>query len=226
MAIIRQTRIFAPHVGLFAHPRWVETIIGLIIKPLVTTFQDSLKWYWFTRYIQTTDGDIDDCNFVQIPKTFIAPQNGSHKSVRFRYAVEDNAYKALEEKCRQLIENVGCAISDFRAYPILDDLGGNRHLEEPRTDERREKRAQLVVANYHSIAEIILDALIGPDAEGHFSLPHHHQDSPQQETPFHVLHHIFCNASDVPLYVSLIHNVPGNLQNGPRQEIISHRVRF
>jgi len=154
------------------------------------------------------------------------PQRGTHKSIRFRYAVDDDTCEAFEEKCRQLIEDAGCAISDFRTYPILQDLGGDRHLEEPRTSERREKQAQLVVANYHSIAELILDALIGPDAEGHFSLPHHHNPDPRHETPFRVFHHIFCNASDVPLYVPAIHHAPGDLQNGPKHEVQFHRVRF
>ena len=226
MAMIRQTRIFAPHEGLFANARWAETVIGRIIKPVVANFLDALKWYWFTRYVQPPEGDTGDCNFDQIPQDFIHPQSGLHKSIRFRYAVNDDTCEAFEEQCRELIENVGCAISDFRTYPILEDLGGERHLEEPRTPERVENRANLVVANYHSIAALILDALIGPDEEGHFLLPHHHIADPQQETPFRVLHHIFCNASDVPLYVPLIHNVPGNMQNGPKQEVQFHRVSF
>ncbi|MBN1364734.1 MAG: hypothetical protein JW976_08020 [Syntrophaceae bacterium] len=225
MTMIRQTRIFAPHEGLFAHQLWAETVIGCIIKPVVTKFHDALEWHWFTRYIQPTDGDMDDCIFEQIPQTFVDPHNGIHKSIRFRYAVKDDTCATFEEECWQLIDNAGCAISDFRTFPILEDLGGDRHLEEPRTLERREKRAQLVVEFYHSIAELILDALIGPDVEGHFSLPHH-QANPAQETPFHAFHHVFCNASDVPLYVSAIHNIPGNMQNRPRQEVQYYRVKF
>ncbi|OEU71079.1 MAG: hypothetical protein BA863_05830 [Desulfovibrio sp. S3730MH75] len=226
MMMIHQTRIFAPQEGLFAHPLWAETVIGRIIAPVVTQFQDALEWYWFTRYVQPADGDTGDCKFAQIPQAFLDPHSGAHKSIRFRYAVEDDTCEAFEEECGRLIEDAGCAISDFRTYPILQDLGGDRHLEEPRTPERREKRAQLVVANYHSIAELILDALIGPDPEGHFSLPHKHDPDPQHETPFRVFHHIFCNASDVPLYVSAIHHVPGDLQNGPKQEVQFHKVRF
>ena len=67
MAMIRQTRIFAPHEGLFANARWAETVIGRIIKPVVANFLDALKWYWFTRYVQPPEGDTGDCNFDQIP---------------------------------------------------------------------------------------------------------------------------------------------------------------
>jgi hypothetical protein len=225
MAMIRQTRIFAPHDGLFSHERWAETVIGSIIKPVVNNFPDALEWYWFTRYTQLLNGDTGDCDFEKIPQDFIDP-NGLNKSIRFRYAINDKTCEAFEVQCRQLVENAGCVITDFRPYSILDDLGGKNHLEEPRTPERIENRAKLVVANYHSIAALILDALIGPDEEGYFSLPHHHQVDPQQETPFHRLHHIFCNASDIPLYVSLIHNVPTGMQDKPRQEVKFHRVRF
>jgi len=183
--IVRQTRIFAPHEGLFAHSLWAETVIGLIIKPVVIDFRTKLEWFWFTRYFQGSNGDIDDCVFFNIPAKFICPSTRCHKSIRFRYAIDDNTREGFEGNCRELISKAGCAISDFRDYPILADLGGNRHIEEPRSQERRERRSLLVVKNYHSIAELILDALIGPDNQGRFSI---------EKTPFYTFRHILCNA--------------------------------
>jgi hypothetical protein len=154
------------------------------------------------------------------------PQTKQYKSVRFRYTVADERQSDLEDQCRRLINTAGCSISDFRDYPILEDLGGDRHLEEPRTAERRQRRAQLVVEDYCSIAKLILDALIGPDSDGRYCLPHHRDPDPQRETPFRVLHHVFCNATNVPLYITTLHHVPGDSRRPPQHEVQFLRVFF
>ena len=44
--------------------------------------------------------------------------------------------------------------------------------------------------------------------------------------PFQAFHHIYCNATDVPLFVRLIQQVPGDPTRAPQLQEISHRVRF
>lgn len=198
MTQIRQTRIFAPMTALFSHAFWAETLLGHIIKPSIYEFEQALTWYWFTRYVQTPDGDSGDCVLSDIPKSFMDPGSRYYKSIRFRYAVADDKTGEFEDYVSSLIDHVGCAISDFREYNILEDLGGDRHIEEPRTPERRQRRAQLVVQNYFSVARLILDALAGPDGDRRYWLPHQKNYNPQQETPFGVFRHVYCNAIGVP----------------------------
>jgi hypothetical protein len=224
MAHIRQVRIFAPLGDLYEHERWAETMIGRIIAPVVRQSEDSLDWYWFTRYVTEADEAAGDCNLAAIPANFMHRETGYYQSMRFRYSVQDEAQADFEERCRALIGDAACAISGFLDYQILDDLGGTRHVEEPRTQERRERRAQLVAEHYYSVAKLILDALKGPDPDGRYHLPHHEPFT--GETPFQAFHHIYCNATDVPLFVRLIQQVPGDPTRPPRLEEVSHRVRF
>jgi len=224
MAQIRQVRIFAPPHGLYDQERWAETVIGRIVAPCVQQFEGSLDWYWFTRYVSGADEAAGDCDLAAIPANFMHRETGYYQSMRFRYAVQDEARADFEERCRALIGDAGCAISGFLDYPILDDLGGARHVEQPRTQQRRERRAQLVAEHYCSIAKLILDALKGPDADGRYHLPHHEPFT--GETPFQAFHHIYCNATDVPLFVRLIQQVPGDPTRQPQLQEVSHRVRF
>lgn len=224
MAQIQQVRIFAPHQGLYAHERWAETVIGRIIAPAIRKLEASLDWYWFTRYVATSEEDSGDCDITRIPQDFMDTETRRYKSVRFRYSVADDAQADFEDACRTAIGDERCAISDFLPYAILDDLGGPRHVEEPRTQERRERRAQLVVENYCSVAKLILDALRGPDADGRYHLPHHEPFT--GETPFQAFHHIYCNATDVPLHVRLIQQIPGDSTQPLKLQEVWHRVRF
>jgi hypothetical protein len=229
MPQIRQTRIFAPHRGRYEHERWAETMIGQIVAPVVDQFHESLAWYWFTRYKEGRDGSAGDCDLARIPLDFMDQENDSYRSIRFRYAVAAEQCDALEERCRQLINEQGCAISDFRDYEILADLASDRHLEEPRTQERCERRARLVVEQYWAVSKLILDALQGPDEDGRYHLPHHSLSAAELvrgETPFRTFHHIFCNSTDFPLYVELLQEVPGVGGEAATLRRILHRLPF
>ena len=226
MSEIRQVRIFAPRVAPLDQPLWAETLIGNVIAPVVKQFQSCLDWYWFARYDCPAEMDKGDCNILQIPALFMDVKTKYYRSIRFRYAVGAAKREEMEVACKQMIDQTGCAISGFLAYDYVGDLGGDRHLEEPRTPQRQFERAQLVVENYSSIAKLILHALIGPDANGHFCLPHHINPDPSKETPFRVIHHILCNSTDVPLFVSVAHHTPGGPFNPPSHEVRYHRVWF
>ena len=200
MAQILQVRIFSPHRGIYALERWAETLIGRIIAPVIREFEPSLEWYWFTRYVLPRDRSGGDCDIAAIPEDYGDPRQHLYQSIRFRYAISDEGRNDFEGRCRALINEEGCTTSGFLDYPIVSDLGNDEHLEEPRTIDRQERRAQLVVANYYSVARLILDALSGPEPDGSFRLPYRQDLDLERRTPFHKIHHIFCNATGIPLY--------------------------
>jgi len=146
--------------------------------------------------------DGGDCEISKVPQSFMHPETKHYTSVRFRYDVTSDARGELEAFLEERIRDSNCMITDFRDYDVISDLGGDRFLEEPRTLERRRERADLVATNFYTIAKLILHALSGPDSAGRFHLPH----SFAATTPFQDLHHIFCNMSDVPLYVTAQQN--------------------
>ncbi len=222
-AVPRQTRIFVPQDDHFNHPNWAETVYGRIIRPMVESCEKYLEWFWFTRYPTPKAESSGDCDIdkIQPTKRFVDPQTGHYHSIRFRYCIPKERVESFEYECGQLIGETGYSISGFLDYDYLTDLADERHLEEPRTVERIQERADLVANHYYSIAKLILHALSEPDECGRYHLPHH--SNPVGDTLFRIAHHIFCNATDVPLFVHYIVNAPGN---PPQQTIQKMRVRF
>jgi hypothetical protein len=224
---IRQIRIFAPRQGVLNHALWAETMLGIIVHPVVQQFQKDLAWYWFTRYDCTAQMDEGDCDISKIPTEFMDQNTKHYRSVRFRYAIVPDKTTEFEKACLTFIDDAKCAASDFRAYSLIADLGNTRHLEDPRTPEREKERAQLVVENYFSLARICLHALRGPDQNGHFSLPHYQQQPGTPTPPFSAIHHVLCNMTDIPLFVGILQPRPFGPQNQNNQfEQHVYRVGF
>jgi hypothetical protein len=219
----RQTRIFVPRDDLFNHDRWAETIIGRIIAPLVRG-ADYLHWFWFSRYDCPREMDSGDCDIDQIPKEFVNPENQHYRSVRFRYCVPKDRMNIFESECLKLISSANCVVSDFRDWDLVADLGAARFLDGETSDTRIRERAALVLENCYTIAKLILHALSGPDEEGRYHLPHHL--NPDQRSAFNVIHHLFCNMTDVVLFMQFIEHIPGTALTPPQHVMHAIRARF
>jgi hypothetical protein len=226
---IRQTRIWIPRTKRF-ETLWAETVFGAIIAPIVRKYRAGLKWFWFSRYGCPPELDSGDSDFSKVPADFGDPETREFRSVKFRYCLSvrspyllKHLPKSFEARVRALVAEAGCLITDFRNYDYLADLGGLRHLEPDRTKERMKERADLVAENYCSVAKLILHALKGPDkAWGRYSLPHSFWGPYDGETPFHVIHHILCNMTFLPLYNAF----PVYFNNDKTYEVRLCKVRF
>lgn len=217
----RQTRIFAPYSSPFLDQWWAETIIGHIIKPLVTS-GIHLNWFWFSRYVSPRSGDVGDCDINQIPEIYgIYPGNQNpqysdlYRSIRFRYSVPNNFQDEFESQAMRFIEHAGCAVSDFRDYDFLGDLGGPRFIENNVSQVRKEERANLVVDYLHSISKLIVDCIEVLHTTEGFAL----EKSTSMENPngsiFESLHHLLCNMTNVPLNVLVSETAIGTYWSPP-----------
>lgn len=222
--VYRQTRIFAPYSSPFLDQWWAETIIGQIIKPLVTS-GIHLTWFWFSRYVSPKTGDVGDCDINQIPEKYgIYPgqQNPQYsdiyRSIRFRYSVPDNAQTEFESQAMRIIERSGCAISDFRDYDFLRDLGGPRFVESHVPQEKIEIRANLVVEYLQSISKLIIDCIEGPNATGGWSIEKNTSMENPNGSVFESLHHLLCNMTNVPLNVLVSKTGIGTYWSPPPNE--------
>lgn len=205
--VYRQTRIFANSDEPYT---WAETIIGRVIKPLNIEFKDSLKSFWFSRYIcqiGVVGEDRGDCEFALLPNDFKQPFTGfvqpGHRSIRFRFEVIDANLVDFEARLQELVIQHGYSISDIRDFDELADLGGNRFLGvENRLPANATQRAHLVTHFLQSISELFMDALVGPDPENCYRLEYNDelQQNPNGST-FESLHHLFCNMTQVPVSI-------------------------
>ena len=226
---IRQTRIFVPPTTPFDNLLWVETLVGLVIAPLVT----QTEWFWFSRYIAPkTDGG--DCNIESIPDEFGVNQNGNgasfFRSLRFRYQVNDQQRENFETLLRETILGHNCAISDFRDYSHVDDLGGDRFIGGERTHQQRLERANLIVKYLCDISQIFIHCLQGPDENGRFQLESSDSNQNPQGSIFESAHHLFCNMTNVPLRILISQNGVGTDWNPPAMtegvNVTAFPVRF
>lgn len=190
-----QTRIFVPWPDAPYDQDWYATLLGRVIGPLVQN-QQSLEWFFFSRYRQDRGGSSGDCDLGKIPRHF--ERDGVWTSIRFRCGIPHTHRQAFEDQASAAISGAGCAISDWRDFDLVSDLGSNRFLGGDRMPTRREERAKLVASYLHTISELVLHAVIGPDDEARFTLEANDHDQNPMRSTFESLHHMFCNVTDVP----------------------------
>jgi hypothetical protein len=207
---IRQTRVFVPYTET---SDWAETLIGRVFRQVVQEFDARLRWFWFSRYvciISMPGEDVGNCEFDTIPAEFKRPFPGcsqaGHRSLRFRFEIDDSDQAAFETRLQQLLGQYGYAFSDIRDYDQVEDTGGPRFLGvENRQSGRDIQRARLVTALYHVISQIVMDALVGPDQSDHYHVEHNDNQQNPHGATFESLHRLFCNITQVPISV-LIQN--------------------
>ena len=211
---VRQTRVFVRS----DEPQgdWAETLIGRVFRPLTKEFADALGWFWFSRYADHAD-DSGDCDVSLIPDDYKRPLDPGgipfHRSMRFRFKVTDGPWEAFEQRAAELIDEGGYRVSDFRDYDFVRDTGSNRFLGvENRQPGRAEQRGILATTFYWITSKLVIDALVGPDAQGRFRMERNDDlaQNPRGST-FQSLLHLYCNITNVPTDVYVYHKASMNL---------------
>jgi len=206
---IRQTRIF---VSASEDQFWAECLLGRVFRPIASEFADSLEWFWFSRYAFEIDGADEehcDCDFKEIPDSFKRTAPGlhghRHRSLRFRFEVQDRNQAACEGRLAALIAEHGYSISDIRDYKDVADTGSSRHLGvENRQPGRNIRRSRLISELYCSICRLALDALVESDLATHrFQFEHNDDKENFFGSTFETIHHMLCNITRVPVPVLL-----------------------
>ena len=206
----RQTRIYAPSKPPYDGKLWGETMIARIIKPLSHSGQ-GLEWIWFTRYA-SLETDFADSDGTHCPTAFFG--GGLCRSLRLRFQISEDHRSEFEASAGELIQSEGCWIADWRDYDS-GELCSDRFTGEDRTDSRRAERKLLVMKYLHAVSRLALHSLVPADQEGRWRFEMN--DDPQNAygSTFFSLHHLFCNATNVPLGVLVIEK-EGQLLCGTR----------
>lgn len=206
----RQTRVFV--LPTESTDDWAETLIGRVLRKVSEEFERDLKSFWFSRYACAGSGEEDrgDCDFQKIPdeyKSVVDKENSQirmHRSLRFRFEIENRSQFAFEERLRDLIAEHGYAISDIRDFDQVKGLGGDRFLATENLNPGHDlRRANLVKLFLQAVSQLVVDGLVGPDHAGRYRMEsNNHNENPLSST-FESIHHMFCNISGVPISVLL-----------------------
>lgn len=198
----RQTRIFVPSTPPFESGDWYEQVLGRIVLPLFLSHCDQLHWLWFTKYVSRLGDDDGDCEIDKLPSGYLL--NGVHRSIRLRFSSQKGSQRVIEANGQELVNSANCFITDWRDYDVVKDLGGDRFAGAGADLVRRTERAKLVVEFLYTTSKLVLSCLISSGNNGRWQF----EDNPNQQNPYHSssesIHHLFCNMTQVPLYVLLL----------------------
>jgi len=131
-------RIYVPNTSPYDNAHWYQTVLGRIVKPALYPVFDG-DWYWFCPYMMPREGGIDD----QIPAEFEV--DGHLRHVKIRIKPHAPARQVLEQRvygegCKDVWEIQEADSGSLANFDIdgwwINDLGGDRFLGEPRTNQR------------------------------------------------------------------------------------------
>lgn len=120
-----------------------------------------------------------------------------------RFRVLTDRYAILQEVIRKQCAATGLEDrGDEKDLTLVGDLGHDRFLAANRKDKQPESRAMLVLRFLHAIAELVCDNVLkGPD--GYWVLEKSENSENPNGSNFESLHHLFCNSTQLRLFVHL-----------------------
>lgn len=184
---------------------WVEQILGTVVRPLNEEFGSSIRWMWVTRYIQDyvrLPGQIKSYfGHDPIPDHYLIQGPNPYRYIVFRLSVEEEKRQELHQMALDLTEAAGLYVVPWADYDVVGDLGMDRFIHEGADGEKRDLRAKLVANFVDATVRLMLHSLI--EEKGQWKLePNTHEQNPDGSF-FQSVHHLFCNATDVPTNIYL-----------------------
>jgi hypothetical protein len=169
----------------FDRDNWFETFVGRFVKPLLAT--GMVKQYWFTRY-----------------------GSNQEREIRLRLTTDD--FAALGAIIHQKVQDGGFTdVGDEQNVTVIGTFLDGRVLSPDAPDPSPDDRGQLLLNLNHSIAELFVATLIGPDAEGRFSQEKNTDINNPHGSIFETVHHLLCNTTNVTTEVELFRIGNNNL---------------
>jgi len=159
----------------FDRDNWFESFVGNFVRPILDT--GKIHQYWFSRYGRA----------------------GARK-IRFRFSLDN--YGDVEPLVNQLITTLSLMdLKDEEGYNWIDDLGGERFLQNNQRQTNQNERAQLVLDYLHSVSRLFVDSISHSDNERYFYQERNTNNNNPHGSIFESLHHLFCNMTDVTTVV-------------------------
>ena len=177
---------------------WEEQIIGNVIKPAYEEYGDKVERIWITRYMQPYPAKEG-----HTPPENMELNESKYLYLTFRAQVQEDSREAFCEEVIQLVKEHEYYIGPegWSSYDLVGDLGNNRFIREDATDKEREVRANLVFSYMDSVARLIINALIFDEELGKWKKESNSDKNNSERDYFQSLHHLFCNATKVPVSV-------------------------
>lgn len=189
---VHSVEVSVPDIAPFNRQEtWFESYVGNIIAPVVRSAP--ISRFWFSRY-----GAIG---------------HGKHTLFRFETTDTATVLNSLSSK----LSSFGMTIAKDEPFDVAGDIGRgekSRFLGTNANHQSAAQRGDLVFTFLHASGCLMIDCLIGPDADGCFALESETQSGFSRESSFEQFLHLFCNMTCVPTFLA-IGMPPGAIQPLP-----------
>jgi hypothetical protein len=193
---VQGLHIYCPPARL--QNNWHKEIIGKVIKPIAENY--SIRWMWITRYLQPV---------VLTPHLFVpneyqfffqhAPDIPHTAFTLFRLSVED---KSAQRRAIELVQSAGYYTQGWVDYDVVADLGKDRFIRSDANETERIERAHQIAVFMSATSTLIVHSLKEENGEWYTEANSDKANNPDGSF-FQSVHHLFCNATEVPLFVEV-----------------------
>ncbi len=191
-----QLHIFVPTDHPYGYDNWVEQLLGSVLRPLFDDYGEALLWVFLTRHI-TARGMGDD-----VPERYF--HGGMCRYVTLRISVAEDQRVEIMGLLTMLATGANCYITIPKRYDVLAELGSNRFVRPEADDTARAARAHLLVTLLDAMTRLMLDTLVQDERGVWVQEPNDELEQNPKGSLFESVHHLFCNATGVPLDVLLM----------------------
>jgi hypothetical protein len=184
---------------------WVEQVLGEVVRPVYEQFKGEIEWMWITRYSGSYDHNTPPPYGDALPDRYRS--NGYYRFVLFRANVSSTTNAAFQRQVIEHAEQAVCFVEPgWVDYDIVKDLGSDRFIRADADQEERATRADLIAQFINATVKVMLDMLAVDESGRWMWEPSVHEQNPNGSV-FESVHHLFCNATNVPTTVLLgLHN--------------------
>jgi hypothetical protein len=202
---------------------WVEQVLGAVIRPLNDEHGGHIHWMWMTRYILPLNGLPGNVtsHFATepIPESFLIQEPNRYRYVLFRLSADDAQRQQIHNAALQLAKGAGFYSVPWVDYDVVGDLGNNRFIHDAASENERIERARLVANFIDATLRLMLHSLVEEDGQWKLE-PNSDTTQNPKGSFFQSVHHLFCNATNVPLSIRL------SIQPSPIPLPIEFPVKF
>jgi hypothetical protein len=186
---------------------WVEYILGEVVRPMLSQYGDKIRRVGILRYVKEYNHENPSKGVPKLSDRY--REDNLCRWIWLRISTEDQELADIRERCIQLIEQSGCENpAGWQDYDLVHDLGKDHFTRPGSSPKEKVERAHLMAELLDATTRLMLDCLYRSD-QGNWlfesnpgSTEEGHNVNPNNST-FEAAHHLFCNATAVPLSVDL-----------------------
>jgi len=191
---------------------WAETCFGNFMESVYIPNIKSFKWFWFTRYEYYLSKDTFIKKYVEKDKNFTRPSEDDPKETEYRciylrMEIKAADYNKIKSSIEEYAEERGYKAVRFESYNKTEDFGSDRfaptlkNKNESFNKKLKKIRASDFTNFMYYTCRMLFWCLRKNEKGWYIPEKNLHPYNATTKSTLESFHHMFCNATNVPLVV-------------------------